>query len=246
MSLLTGGCGGRVRIAELSRQTGVSIPTIKFYLRAGLLPPGEFTSPNQAHYDDRHVRRLVLVRALVEVGRVPIAGIRDLLAELDGDDPDVHRVLGHALKSSVALRSVEPSEALDEARRRIEELVAKRGWQVLPDTPARQAAAEAIAAFEQVGGEQFLRALDEYAEVAERIAAIDLELVKRYAEPEQKLQAAVVGAILGEPLLAALRRLAQEDASARLFGHTAPCLDEADSGQGDVGANGSGRADLAI
>ncbi|WP_346281659.1 MerR family DNA-binding transcriptional regulator, partial [Pseudonocardia sp.] len=34
-----------MRMAELSARTGVPIPTIKFYLREGLLPPGERTSP---------------------------------------------------------------------------------------------------------------------------------------------------------------------------------------------------------
>lgn len=41
-----------MRMAELSSSSGVPIPTIHFYLREGLLPPGERTSPNQAHYDD--------------------------------------------------------------------------------------------------------------------------------------------------------------------------------------------------
>ena len=48
-----------MRIAELSQKTGVPVPTIKYYLREGLLPAGELTSPNQAHYDDRHVQRPV-------------------------------------------------------------------------------------------------------------------------------------------------------------------------------------------
>ena len=37
-----------MRIAELSQTTGVPVPTIKYYLREGLLPAGELTSPNQA------------------------------------------------------------------------------------------------------------------------------------------------------------------------------------------------------
>jgi DNA-binding transcriptional MerR regulator len=35
-------------IAELSRQTEVPVATIKYYLREGLLPAGELSSPNQA------------------------------------------------------------------------------------------------------------------------------------------------------------------------------------------------------
>ena len=47
-----------MRIAELSRRSGVSVPTIKYYLREGLLAAGERTGPNQARYDEAHLRRL--------------------------------------------------------------------------------------------------------------------------------------------------------------------------------------------
>src|ERR1700716_801088 len=48
--------GHRMRMAELSAESGVPVATIKYYLREGLLPPGERTSRNQARYDDVHVR----------------------------------------------------------------------------------------------------------------------------------------------------------------------------------------------
>ncbi|WP_079051275.1 MerR family DNA-binding transcriptional regulator [Streptomyces curacoi] len=37
-----------MKISELSRRSGVSIPTIKYYLRDGLLPHGQATATNQA------------------------------------------------------------------------------------------------------------------------------------------------------------------------------------------------------
>ena len=46
-----------MRMAELSHQTTVPVPTIKYYQREGLLPAGERTSPNQVRYDERHARR---------------------------------------------------------------------------------------------------------------------------------------------------------------------------------------------
>ena len=42
-------------MGELSRRSGVPIPTIKFYLREGLLPPGVATAANQADYDEEHL-----------------------------------------------------------------------------------------------------------------------------------------------------------------------------------------------
>ncbi|GMA88788.1 hypothetical protein GCM10025868_40380 [Angustibacter aerolatus] len=44
------------------------VATVKYYLREGLLPPGTPTSRTQAQYDEEHVRRLRLVRALLDVG----------------------------------------------------------------------------------------------------------------------------------------------------------------------------------
>lgn len=206
-----------MRIAELSRRTGVPVPTIKYYLREGLLPAGELTSPNQARYDDRHVQRLRLVRVLLDIGRLPIATIRQLLAALDRPDPDVHKVLGTALPTASGAREPADPEAVRAARERVDRLAAERGWLVGPQAPARQAAAEVLAAFGQVGGDVG-GLLEQYADVAETIARYDLEFVGRAADAEGMLHAAVIGSILGDSLLAALRRMAQESESAKKFG----------------------------
>src|SRR4051794_30992013 len=63
--------GGSMRISELSQVSGVPVATIKYYLHEGLLPAGIPTSATSASYDERHVDRLNLIRALVDVGRVP-------------------------------------------------------------------------------------------------------------------------------------------------------------------------------
>ncbi|MER7005717.1 MerR family transcriptional regulator [Dactylosporangium sp. NPDC000555] len=206
-----------MRIAELSRRTGVSVPTIKYYLREGLLPAGELTSPNQARYDDGHVQRLRLVRVLLDIGRLPIAAIRQLLAALDQSDPDVHQVLGRALPSAAGGKDSIDPEAARTARVRIDKLVGERGWLVGRDAPARQAAAEVIAAFEQLGADVGVL-LEQYADVAETVAGHDLDFVGRARDAEGMLYAAMVGSILGDSLLAALRRLAQEHESAKKFG----------------------------
>ncbi|GAA2612984.1 MerR family transcriptional regulator [Dactylosporangium fulvum] len=206
-----------MRIAELSQKTGVPVPTIKYYLREGLLPSGELTSPNQARYDDRHVQRLRLVRVLLDIGRLPIATIRELLTALDQPDPDVHSVLGSALPTTVTTRDAVDPASVVAAKVRVDGLVARRGWLVRSGAPARQATAEVLAAFEQVGAD-VADLLEQYADVAEQIAVHDLHFVGRASDAEGKLHAAVVGSILGDSLLAALRRLAQEHESAKMFG----------------------------
>ena len=71
-----------MRISELCRTSGVAVPTIKYYLREGLLPEGERTSATQAAYRDLHLQRLRVVRALIESG-VSIAETRQVLEALD-------------------------------------------------------------------------------------------------------------------------------------------------------------------
>jgi len=72
-----------MRISALSKQSGVPVATIKYYLREGLVPPGERTKVNQAEYGDEHVDRLVFIRGVMGVGRASIATIRDMLAVAD-------------------------------------------------------------------------------------------------------------------------------------------------------------------
>ncbi|TDC23249.1 MerR family transcriptional regulator, partial [Kribbella albertanoniae] len=85
-----------MRIGELSKVTGIPVPTIKYYLREGLLAPGELTSPNQASYGDAHIRRLRLIRALVDLAQVPVAQVKEIVESLDADDASLHDQIGRA------------------------------------------------------------------------------------------------------------------------------------------------------
>jgi len=60
--------------------------------------------------------------------------------------------------------------------------------------------------------------IDGYAEAAELIAAQDLALIKDRQDAETTVLEAVVGTIIGDTLIVALRRMAQESASAAIFG----------------------------
>ncbi len=204
-----------MRIAELSRQSGVSLPTIKYYVREGLLPPGELTSPNQAQYDDSHLRRLKLIRALLDVGGLSIAATRDVLASIDAPGKSLHDTLGKAQYATTPQRDYQADEqARATALQEVDELIGRRGWQIKPTSPARQLLAEAVSALHGLGQDDLLVSLDDYAEAAERIAAADVNAVLRRPDIDSMLEAVVVGTILGDTLLAALRRLAQENVSA--------------------------------
>jgi DNA-binding transcriptional MerR regulator len=213
----------RMRIAELSRQSGVPVPTIKYYVREGLLAPGELTSPNQAQYDDSHLRRLKLIRALVDVGRLSIAATRDVLDTIDSPGLSLHETLGQAQRAVTPRPSRDrDGDSWQAASRQVDELISRRGWQVKETHPARQLLAELVVTLHSLGLDDFVDLLDDYADAAERVAAADVNTVLRRRDVDTILEGVVVGTVLGDKLFASLRRLAQADVSARTASEVAP------------------------
>ncbi|GAA0473403.1 MerR family transcriptional regulator [Streptomyces olivaceiscleroticus] len=206
-----------MRIGELSRRTGVAVPTIKYYVREGLLPAGRLTSPNQADYDETHERRLRLVRGLIEVGGLSVSAVREVLAAVEDTDRPVHKVLGSAHESLTPPHAVGGAE-LAGAREAVAALVARRGWQAAPDSAAGEALAGALATLRGLGHGGFEEVLDAYADACERIAAADLTYVGRAPDVERLVEGVVVGTVIGDAVLSAMRRLAHADASARRYG----------------------------
>ncbi|MFE7600827.1 MerR family transcriptional regulator [Streptomyces sp. NPDC057494] len=209
-----------MRIGELSRTTGVSVPTIKFYVREGLLPAGELTSPNQASYGEAHVRRLRLIRALLDVGGLSVAAVREVIVAVDDSDRPLHKVLGAAADRLVPRYDHESGAGMEEARKRVAELIAERGWRTFERSAAAEALATALAALEEAGHGGFTEVLGAYADAAERVARADLEYVAHHVAREEVVESVVVGTVLGDAIFSALRRIAHADASDRVFGRT--------------------------
>src|SRR5699024_1733247 len=85
-----------MKISELSAATDVPVGTIKYYLREGLVRPGERTSRTTARYDHSHVERIRLVRALTDAGGLGIAQIKRVIDVIDADAPPRLDVLATA------------------------------------------------------------------------------------------------------------------------------------------------------
>lgn len=196
----------------------MSVPTIKFYVREGLLPAGELTSPNQASYGEAHVQRLRLIRALLDVGGLSVAAIREVIVAVDDPEQSVHELLGTVAGGLVPRYDREPHAGIEEARKQVAALIAARGWRTYPGSPAAEALAVALAAVDEVGHGSFIEVLDSYAEAAERVAKADLEYVARNVAREGLVESVVVGTVLGDAIFSALRRMAQTDTSDRMYG----------------------------
>jgi DNA-binding transcriptional MerR regulator len=68
-----------MRMGELAAASGVPVPTIKHYLREGLLPEPVRTSRNMAYYPPEFVERIELIKRLQEERFMPLRAIRSVL-----------------------------------------------------------------------------------------------------------------------------------------------------------------------
>ncbi|WP_210594162.1 MerR family transcriptional regulator [Streptomyces sp. GESEQ-35] len=216
-----------MRISELSRRSGVSIPTIKYYLRDGLLPPGRATAANQADYDESHLRRLRLIRSLIAVRGLSVSATKDVLAAVDEHLGDVHLLLGLVLGVVPAQRGGTPDEpgtsgdshgADTAGLSEVAALTAEMGWQTSPHPPAALVVAETLQTLRALGMDCDWRSLLPYAELADRTAALDLDQLQDAGGPLEQAERAVLLTVLLEPALLALRRLAQEHHSGQRYG----------------------------
>ncbi|HEY2487894.1 MAG TPA: hypothetical protein VGI37_00180, partial [Streptosporangiaceae bacterium] len=210
---------------------------------------------------------------LLEVGGLPVASIRRIIAALDDETVSLHVLFGtvqYALPPHVSPR---PGDAdWQAAEREVDALITDLGWQVEPDSPARGLLAGALVALARLDQAPAGPSLSVYAEAVRRLAGLEIDSVRLPAEPvdatepaevtkpaeagepaevgepagagiaetaetriaetgiaetgpaglglaerTDALESVVAGMVLYERVIIALRRLAQEDASARRF-----------------------------
>lgn len=98
------------------------------------------------------------------------------------------------------------------------DLVAERGWYVSRDTPAWGTAVSVLATYARLGDDDLAAQLGLYAEAMEQVAEREVAAVVDRGDRARTVEGVVVGTVLGDTLLAAVRRMAQQDRSRRLLG----------------------------
>ncbi|MEU0570487.1 MerR family transcriptional regulator [Nonomuraea sp. NPDC005983] len=209
-----------MRISELSAESGVAIPTIKYYLREGLLHQGEQVAATRAEYGDSHLRRLRLIRALLEVGRLPVASIKKIINAVEDESMPVHYMLGTAHYALAPAVQPEPGPEWDSARAQVDDLLSGLGWSVEQQAPARDELAQTLVRMRQLG---LSTDLSPYAEAAYRLVSeVDMHTVPYDGPRDTAVEALVLGTVLYGRAFDALRRLAQESESARILSPGSP------------------------
>jgi DNA-binding transcriptional MerR regulator len=200
-----------VRISELSSRSGVPVATIKFYLREHVLHDGVRTAATQAQYDETHLARLALIRALIGVGGLSIARVQQVLHSIEHPPESLHDLLGMATAPTAP-----PADA-GQDHDRVHALMREWGWRIEEkDCPTHGALAAALRALDDAGFVLPDEALRMYQQHMAQIAEYELATVPTDS-PEAAVRYVVLGTVLPEPLLLVLRRMAQQEASARRF-----------------------------
>jgi len=96
-----------LKISQLAQRAGVSIPTVKHYVREGLLPRPVKTSRNMAYYSKDDIHRIRLVKKMQKERFLPLEVIKRLLDA--GESFDQELALGKAiLKTNRIASHAEP------------------------------------------------------------------------------------------------------------------------------------------
>ncbi|HSK52325.1 MAG TPA: MerR family transcriptional regulator [Clostridia bacterium] len=198
-----------MRISELARSAGLSVATVKYYIREGLLPAGVRSAPNQAEYGDEHLRRLRLIRTLRTVAGLDIGRIRRVVAAIEDDSLSRHAVFG--VVEQVQAR--EPSAEADADARANEEVdgfIEELGWHVRPDAAARKELADILTALRGLGRQYGTEVFRPYAAAADRMASWEVAQIPPSEPRSVAVERMVVGTVVFGAVFDALRRLAHE------------------------------------
>lgn len=206
-----------MKISELSNRSGIPLATVKYYLREGLLMPGEPTSATGARYGEEHLRRLGLIRALAGAG-LAIGHIRSILELTVATEYSEFERIGRAIAQLPPY--VDPER--DREFPRAQAVLAFLGQVYDPRYVAVAHLERALIGLEDAGLPLSERRLRAYGEHIHGIAEVEIDLMPSASaedpqasgdavSTEEAIRYAVLGTALYEPVLTALRRLAHQD-----------------------------------
>ncbi|MCA4132457.1 MerR family transcriptional regulator [Arthrobacter sp. M4] len=201
-----------MQLKELSERTGITPASIKYYLREGLLPPGEAVHATRASYTERHIKRLQIIQALRHIVHLNIEQIRGILAMADDGAPRL-AVLAQVQRVVLDL-AVDDG---DVTRTRAGDAVVRlRNWPDA-DSDARDALNRHIAVMESLGITLPMDLLDAYSRAVDGVAGFDLDLTAASTSTDDAILTAAVGMHMHSQLMLKMLALAQASHAIRRF-----------------------------
>ena len=206
-----------MKISELSARSKVPIPSIKLYIREGLLGAGRRTAKNQALYSEAHLEQLLLIRTLRDTLDMPLAQIASVVANQASSSYDRFEHGLNAALPAARARSEETPEH-DRMWALLSPVMKKLGWVSARDAVAVRATLDALVVIaREMPGMLSSQLIERYARVVVEIASFEIpDDWNPAAAVEGSLRYAVLGTLLFEPLLLSLRRVAHGERSRKL------------------------------
>lgn len=205
-----------MKVSELSQRSGVSVSSIKYYLREGLLTGGVQTATNQAVYSEQHIRRLRLIRSLIDIGGLSISHVRATLAAVDDESTPMHDAFGAVMHGLDEAPTETVSTDIQTAYDEVQEWLSSRGWDIDPGAPAPHRLAELVATLRRFDFPTTLTDFDSVAEMVERTAQIEVEYARAMPDRTSAVETMLIGTVILERAIVEVRRLALEAASSRI------------------------------
>jgi len=105
-----------LKMADLARRSGVPAPTIKHYIREGLLPPpAKRTSRNMAYYDAAIIPRINAIKELQRTRFLPLRVIKELLDGVeDGAGPAAEEAITRVLHQMAPSKTKTRKDLVDD------------------------------------------------------------------------------------------------------------------------------------
>lgn len=203
-----------MQLHELSQRSGVTPASIKYYLREGLLPPGEAVHATRAEYSASHLERLELIQALRRIVGLNIGQIRGLVKMADDGVPRLDLL---AAVQRVVLDLGNYTTAIGgEAAEATAAVVRLRGW---PDSPS-DARNALTAHLELMAGLKIpvsATVLEAYSKAMDDVAGLDIAATTAPESTDRLILTAAVGMHMHSQLLLKLLALAQASHAIRRY-----------------------------
>ncbi|MEV2274701.1 MerR family transcriptional regulator [Nocardiopsis sp. NPDC049922] len=208
-----------MRISELCDRASVPVATVEYYQREHLID-----LPSEKHgYRPEDVRRVRLVRALIEVGGLGPAEVRTLLDDMSGSGRTPHKTFSLVLRALNGDTGGEPAsepaaEPVDDRASTLARRLADRhGWRMEPRAEHWESLLKVLRMVLWLDDANAEFVVEAYAAAVEQVTAAELQVMGWYADEDALVERVVLWTVLGDRLLASLRQISRKNGSRQVF-----------------------------
>ncbi len=201
-----------MKMSELSRTSGVSTTSIKYYLREGMLPAGHSTGPRDADYTEHHVERLEIIRNLRDTAQLPISSIKRLLDAADDETVPIAQLMAMGHSSVLTTREITAQE-----RELAAQLLTALDWRVPERSPVFGQLAHLLGILKRGQAPTDPNGLAPWLAAAEQVAQGELGLTRTQGSRALLVHDVVIGTHLSNQLLITLHMAAQVNGAMKQF-----------------------------